>query len=404
MNCFVVLLLLFSTPLLASDQNTSRPVKKPNSYLYRLTHFIEEYYVDINDSKIISSQINEKLFQWYTTHCDHNKSDSIEELYTRWDTIEQSCPDMNKNIQNSISNSILKEYDTAIIDLTPYMTNQQHGATGLILRPINDKVVVLGTVEQTSARASKIPYGTIIKSINGKSTDNLCIEDVWDMLKGDIGTKVTITTDKNISYVLSIELPSMPTVSHTIIDDNTVIIKIPLFDNHAPTNITKILQQLPIDMNIVLDLRNNTGGLVNSVNDTLSLFIQPKTNLFSQKSRYKSDDIVYTSDKPLKYIPKSMYVIINQATSAGALLTAKVLQQENATVIGNSKETISQAKVIMSIDKIYSLKMPIAKFYFPDGAVASGTTVTSDIPLDTDSLDDEALYKQISSLIHLKNQ
>lgn len=43
--------------------------------------------------------------------------------------------------------------------------------------------------------------------------------------------------------------------------------------------------------------------------------------------------------------------------------------------------------------------MPVAKFYFSDGTIASGTTVKSDIPLDTDSLDDEALYKKVATII-----
>jgi carboxyl-terminal processing protease len=306
---------------------------------------------------------------------------------------------MNRSVQNLVANSILKEYDTAIVDITPYKSNQKYGGTGLILNRKNSKITVLGTVEQTSARKIKIPFGTIIKSINGKSINNLCLEDVWEVLRGDIGTNVTIMTDKNISYLLTRELPSTPTVSHTIIENNTVIIKILSFDNDAPKNITKILQQLPADMNIILDLRNNGGGLVTSVSGTVSLFVKPHTTLFKQISRdkYWNDD--YTTYNKTGYIPKSIVILINQATSAGALLAAKVLQKENAIIVGTSQETISQIKGILPITEVYSLKMPFAKFYFPDGTVASGTTVTSDIPLDTDSLEDETLYEKIATII-----
>ncbi|MFZ2890036.1 hypothetical protein, partial [Sulfuricurvum sp.] len=55
MKYIVGLLLLFSTSLFASDQNASRPIKKPNSYLYQMTHLIDQYYIDENDSKVISS-------------------------------------------------------------------------------------------------------------------------------------------------------------------------------------------------------------------------------------------------------------------------------------------------------------------------------------------------------------
>lgn len=392
------LLLLFSTSLFASDQNTSRPLKNQNSYLFDMSRTIYKYYIDENESKVIILQINEKMYNWYTNNCNYKSSDSIDNWYLKWNTIEQACPNMSISIQNFMSNSILKEYDSAIIDITPYKTNQKRGETGLILSRKNDKIVVIGTKEQTSARTSKIPYGTIIKSINGKSTDNLCIEDVWEMLKGDISTKVTITTDKNMSYVLTIELPSMPTVSHTI-QDNTVIIKIQSFDNDVPKNIRKILQQLPPDMNIVLDLRNNPGGLITSISDTVSLFVKPFTTLFKEKSRFKYMNEDYITYNKTEYVPKSTVILINQTTSAGALLAAKILQKENATVIGNSQETISSAKIVMPINEVYSLKMPVAKFYFPDGTVASGTTVKSDIPLDTDSMNDEALYEKIAAII-----
>ncbi|AFV97668.1 MULTISPECIES: S41 family peptidase [unclassified Sulfuricurvum] len=399
MKYIIGLLLLFSISLFASDQNASRPIQKSNSYLLEMTRLIDKYYIEENDSKVITSQINKKMYNWYTTHCDHNKSDTIDNWHLKWNSIEQSCPDMNKNIQNSISNSILKEYDAAIVDITPYKTNQKHGGTGLILRRINGEIIVLGTLEQTSARTLKIPYGTIIKFINGKSTDDMCIEDAWDALKGDIGSKMTIITDKNISYTLTIELPTAPTVSHTIIKDNIVIIKILSFDNDAPKNITKILQQLPPDMNIVLDLRNNTGGLVTSVSGTVSLFVKPFTTLFKNKSRHKDMNDDYITYNKTEYIPKSVVILINQATSAGALLATKILQKENATIVGDSQETVSSIKVIMPINEVYSFKMPVAKFYLPDGTVASGTTVKSDISLDINSLDDETLYEKIATII-----
>jgi len=399
MKYIVGLLLLFSTSLFASDQNASRPIKKPNSYLYQMTHIIEENYIDENDSQKISSQIKRNMFEWYTSNCDHNNSATIEDLTDQWNLIEQSCPQMNKHNQHKVFNLILRDYDAAIIDMTPYKTHQKYGETGLILNRKNGEITVIGTKDQTSARLKKIPYGTIIQAIDDKPTNNMCLEDVWSLLGSPVGSTISITTDKNISYLLTKELPSTPTVSHSIIENNTVIIKILSFDNDVAKNMTKILQQLPPDMNIVLDLRNNGGGLLNSVSETLSLFVQPNTKLFSQiwrDKRYNSDSI---SNKKTAYIPKSIYLLINQGTSAGALLLARVLQNENASVIGNSQETISQAKVVMPLNEIDALKLPIAKFYLPDGTVASGTTVTSDIPLDTDSMDDEALYEKIATII-----
>lgn len=392
--------LLLSIVLFASDQNALRSLNRPNSFLYKMADVIEKYHIDENNSQEIASQIKRKMFEWYASHCDHNDSATIEDLIVQWNAIEQSCPQMDKNNQRMIINLILRDYDAAIMDMTPYKSKQLSGETGLILNRRNGEIVVIGTKEQSSARKLKIPYGTIIKSVNGKSIDNMCIEDVWNVLRGEVSSQVTIATDKNISYPLTVELPLTPTVFQTSMNDNIAIIKIRSFDNDAPKNITKILQQLPPNMNIVLDLRNNAGGLLPSVYDVLNQFIPAHTQLFTQKARYKYDDINYVSEKQIKYFPNSIIVLINHGTSAGALLAAKVLQKENATIVGYSQETISSIKVIMPLNEIDALKLPIAKFYLPDGTIASGTTVTSDIPLDTDSLDDDALYKIITKIIN----
>lgn len=78
---------------------------------------------------------------------------------------------------------------------------------------------------------------------------------------------------------------------------------------------------------------------------------------------------------------------------------AKTMQRENAIVIGTSKETVSSSYRVITFSENNALQLPVGKFYFPDGTVASGTTVKSDIPLDTNSLDDEALYEKITTII-----
>lgn len=400
MKYIIAWLFLFTISLFAMDNNASRPVKKQTSFLYQMTHIIEEHYIDENNSQKISSQIKQKIFDWYISHCEHNKSETIEDLTTQWNAIEQSCPQMSKSNQHMVFNFILRDYDASIIDMTPYKTKQSFGETGLILNRKNGKITVIGTKDQTSARLKQIPYGTIIQTIDGKPTNNMSLEDVWRILGGSVGSTVSITTNKNISYSLLVREPlSIPNVSNITIGNDIAIIKILSFDNNASKDITKILEQLPPNTNIVLDVRNNLGGLVNSVSDTLSLFVQPNTKLFSHIWRDKHNNTDSISNKNTEYIPKSIYVLINQGTSAGALLLAKVLQKENAIVIGNSQETISQIKVVMPLNETDALKLPIAKFYFPDGTVASGTTVKSDIPFDTNSLDDEALYEKIATII-----
>lgn len=399
MKFIVAWLFLFVISLFASDNHVLRPINKHQSDLYKLTNIIGQYYVDENESQKISSKIKHNIFNWYISHCDHNNSDTIEDLNIRWNSIEQACLEMNKSNQRMVFNLILREYDAAVVDKRFYISKDTFGETGLVLNRKNGKISVIGTLDKTSARTNQIQANTIIQAIDGKLTDNMCLEDTFVMLEGPVNSTVTVTTDKNISYTLTRKKLSVPNVSHIKIENDIAIIKILSFDNDAPKNITKILEYLPLHTNIILDLRNNPGGLVNSVNDSLSLFLQPDTVLFKQISRNEDFNINYASKKTTHFIPNSLFVLINNATSAGALLAAKVLQKENAIIIGNSQETISSIKIIMPLNERDALKLPIAKLYLPDGTVASGTTVKSDIPLDTDSLDDAALYEKITTII-----
>ncbi|MFZ2891414.1 S41 family peptidase, partial [Sulfuricurvum sp.] len=235
--------------------------------------------------------------------------------------------------------------------------------------------------------------------INDQPTQNISLDDAIKKLKGSIGSSITITTDQNISYTLTRDRIAF--ISHLKIGSDLLVIKIYMFDQYIPNRIKTILEQYPQNMNIILDIRNNKGGLVNSIEETLSLFTQPNTELFSltDRSFKKYDTFKIVSTNPMKTVPKPVYIIINHTTASGALLFAKTMQRENAIVIGTSKETVSSSYRVITFSENNALKLPVGKFYFPDGTVASGTTVKSDIPLDTDSLDNEALYEKIATII-----
>jgi C-terminal peptidase prc len=392
MKYIIGLLFLFTISICASDQNASRPLKKPDSYLYQITHVIEEYYVDKNESKVISSKINEKIFNWYTAHCDHNESNGIDELYLKWNAIEQSCPEMNRSAQNKIFNSVLNYYEASVLNMSYFQ--KDFGSTGLILRKKNDQVIIVGSTENT------IPIGTKIIKIDNKLLKDLNLYEVIDYLRGPIGSVVTIISDSNISYSLTRKKFSVQNVIQVSDENHVQTIKINSFDKNVAKETVKIIKELPQENILVLDLRNNGGGLLDSVFDTLCLFVeQSEQELFHTKARDKHDDRTYISKIKTNLYQKPLYIVINNGTGAGALLFAKVLQRQNAIVIGSSTNSISQASVAVPIYEDYVLKFPTAKFYLPDGTVASGTTVTSDIPLDTDSLEDETLYEKIATII-----
>ena len=254
-------------------------------------------------------------------------------------------------------------------------------------------VKIISPIQGTPAYRAGLKAGDYITAIEGESTVDLTSDDVLDRLRGKPDTNVTITIlrDRVVNFDVTITraIIEIPTVESAIID-NTGYLKISEFSSHTAEQIGKTLKNF-INKNInslVIDVRDNPGGLLNSVVE-IADFIFNDGVIVSTRSRIEEEnsDIIATQGT---LIPENLPIAIlinGGSASASEILTGVLKDRNRGTVIGSKsfgKGSVQQMRYFGD----GGFKMTIARFYSPSGITIDKKGIEPDFEIEETTISD----------------
>ena len=259
-----------------------------------------------------------------------------------------------------------------------YMTTGKYGGIGSIIsyyKP-KDRVVINEPYPDMPAAKVGLKAGDILMEIDGKDLKGKTVSDVSDMLKGEIGTSCVLKIErpgekKPLEFKItrqSIQINPVP--YYGIVGKNTGYIVLTSFTDKAAKEVRKAfinLKQQGIT-SLILDLRNNGGGLLSEAVDIVNLFVPKGEEIVSTRGKVKQWDRTYkTSREPLDTeIP--LAVLVNSGSaSASEIVTGALQDLDRAVVIGT--RTFGKGLVQTTRDLPYNgnLKVTTSKYYIPSG-------------------------------------
>jgi len=255
------------------------------------------------------------------------------------------------------------------------MQTGQYGGIGSTIRLVDDKVVISDLHEGFPADKAGLRPGDWIKAVDGINMVGKTTEEVSRVLKGSQGSSVNLTyeregKEKTIAIKREeIQLKSVP--YYGLINDTTGYIYLTSFTDKASKEIRDALEELKKNHNItrlVLDLRNNPGGLLSEAVNVTNIFVDKGTEVVSTKGRIKDvERTYYTLKSPVdKGIP--VVVLINRGSASASEIVAGTLQDlDRGVVIGQrsyGKGLVQQSHPLQYGSQI---KITIAKYYTPSG-------------------------------------
>lgn len=280
----------------------------------------------------------------------------------------------------------------------------KYGGVGIVIGLRDNELVVVSPFEDTPAdRAGLKPQDKILK-VDGKDTSKLKLDEVADLIRGPVGTKVILTiqrdNDKPFNVVLIREEIKLKTVKSTVINKNIGYLRISQFNGDTSN---EVLQEL-INLNkkniqsLIIDLRNNPGGLLSEAVKVSDFFLPEKSLIVYTKGRIPSfNDRYYSERKPkIKNIP--IIVMINQGTASGAEILAGALRDNNrAILIGMKTYGKGSVQNIFNLSDGSSMKITIAHYYTPNGICIDGKGIKPDIEVPLKEPEDlvEKLKKEM---------
>lgn len=234
-------------------------------------------------------------------------------------------------------------------------------------------VRVVAPIEDTPAAKADIHAGDLITEIEGESTKNLNIDDVVDRLRGTPGTDVTVTLLRGREIELQVTLKraiiEVPTTKHAMIGSNIGYIRIIQFTPLTAEKVEEAIDEFSGKgySSLIIDVRNNPGGLLSSVVDVADLFLNGGV-IVSTRSRIESENSVFTADMSVE-VPagKPMAILIDKGSaSASEILAGALKDQKRAALIGETtfgKGSVQQIKYIGE----GGFKLTMSRYYTPSG-------------------------------------
>lgn len=269
----------------------------------------------------------------------------------------------------------------------------QYNGVGASGKRMGDYVVVSEIIENSPAHKSGLKVGDVLLSIEGQSAKNRTEQEVQQFLRGYPGTKASIMVQrpgesKEVKITLERGEVIIPNVPHSgLVAENTGYINLTTFTQNAGGNVAEALIRLkeknPGLKGVILDLRENGGGLLNEAIDLVNVFVPKGELVASTKGKVPEWDIsLRTQGPPVdKDIP--VVVLVNRHSASASEVTSGALQDlDRAVVMGQL--TYGKGLVQNTKDVGYNakIKLTTAKYYIPSGRCIQAVRYKDGVPVD----------------------
>lgn len=270
------------------------------------------------------------------------------------------------------------------------ITRGSYGGVGLDVGYRSGKIVVIAPVEGYSAHRKGIRSGDVITHVNGVSVARMAPEEVQDLTTGEIGTKVILSVqrygiDHPIDFELERQRIEVKNVAYAgMVGENQDIgyILLNRFSQNAGDEVKRAIEQLQAQgsmTGLVLDLRNNPGGLLDEAVSTVDKFVPQGQMIVEMRGRLSQHNNVFkTEETPI--VPDLPLVILQNGGSASASeIVAGALQDlDRAVVMGEQSFGKGLVQTVRQLSYNTALKITISRYYIPSGRSIQSVTYTHD--------------------------
>ena len=319
-----------------------------------------DFYRKIANSQRLINQVYSQIFSTYVDQLDP-------EVFTR-------------SSINSITEN-LDPYTTLLVEDQQYsielLTDGKYGGVGIQLGYRNKEMTVISPMNDSPAQKAGIMSGDIIKKIDDSEVKVMSFNDAAAKIRGKKGTKVKLTIKRfgendNIDFVLTRSSIDVKDISYSgMISSTTGYIRLNRFSRYASRDFQKELVELTKKdiSQLIIDLRDNTGGLLSAAVNILDMLTDKDIPLVSTKGRTKeSNRSFYSKRKPIISKDVRIVVLINQGSASASEIVAGAIQDlDRGIIVGEKSFGKGLVQTAYEIDKKRTIKITTARYYIPSG-------------------------------------
>ncbi len=314
---------------------------------------------------------------------DTEVRDSLRTFSQVYDLVEQNYAEpvsADKAIYNGAIPGMLHVLDphSNFFDPKSYslLREEQRGkyyGVGMQVGPRNNKVIVIAPFVGTPAYRAGIHPGDVIIAVDGKPTDNMNTQDVAELLKGPKGTTVRITvlregTPKPLDFsVTRDEIPRYSVDLHFLVRPGVGYMHVSGFQETTEHEVQEALDQMGDLKGLILDLRQNPGGLLSEGVGVADKFLKKGAVIVSHHGR-SSPEKIYRAAHGNGGKDYPIVVLVNRGTASAAEIVAGALQDhDRALIIGETTFGKGLVQTVYPLSENTGLALTTARYYTPSG-------------------------------------
>jgi len=263
-------------------------------------------------------------------------------------------------------------------------TNGEFGGLGISVGMKDGALTVIAPIEGTPADKAGMKSKDIILKINDQATIGMTIDKAVSLMRGKPGTPIKLTVIRKGEMkplVIDIirDIIEIQSVYAKTIGDDILYLRITSFDQKVVSSMRKSIKEHPKAKGIVIDLRNNPGGLLNQAIGVVDMFVNHGI-IVSQKGKVASENLIYNARANNSDTKTPLVVLVNDGSaSASEIVSGSLQDHKRAIIVGEKTFGKGSVQVVMPVGNSESLRLTIARYYLPSGRTIQAVGVTPDI-------------------------
>ena len=319
-----------------------------------------------------------------------------------------------KNLVTGAINGMLSSLDPHSAYLTPDLykelqmdTQGRFGGLGIEITVKNGILTVVSPIEDTPAFKAGVKPGDMIFKIEDEFTKDMTLVDAVKKMRGPKGTKITISIKREgvpelIDFTLMRDTIRVQSVRSRTLEEGYGYIRLAQFQERSDRDLQKALEKLAAEKGgikgLVLDLRNDPGGLLTQAVRVSDLFLDSGLIVYTE-GRIESQKQKYFAQKEGTWTDFPMVVLVNGGSASASEIVAGALQDhKRAVVLGTKTFGKGSVQTILPLDDNSALRLTTARYFTPNGRSIQALGIVPDIVVDSSPQEAKAEEKKRQSL------
>ena len=301
----------------------------------------------------------------------------------------------DKNLIESALNGMLTALDphSSYLNAQDYkymneQTSGKFGGLGIEITMENGVVKIISPIDDTPAAKAGLKAGDYITDIEDETVVGQTLNEVVSKLRGKVGTKVKITVrrvnEKPFSVTLTRDEIKIQSVKHDIKNNDILYVRISSFSDEVDVDIKKAYEAAQKELKgklagIVIDVRNNPGGLLDQAVKVSDLFLE-QGEIVSTRSRNEEDTVKYSASAGdiSKNLP--IVVMINEGSASASEIVAGALQDHHrAVILGEKSFGKGSVQTVIPLRNNAAMRITTARYYTPSGRSIQAQGIEPDV-------------------------